>query len=60
MLKVKDQMGILTPRIKDWWCSSRYNAPFRCQLKISSKSTPKLNTSDLTENTPSNATSGAM
>jgi hypothetical protein len=37
-----------------------YIAPLRWPLRISSTSTPKLNTSDFTEKTPSIAYSGAM
>jgi hypothetical protein len=41
-------------------CSSRYSAPFRFPPRISISSTPKLNTSDFTEKTPSMTNSGAM
>lgn len=51
---------VCTSWMRDCWCSSRYNAPFRCPLKISRRRTPKLNTSDFTEKAPSKANSGAM
>lgn len=61
VLLTNDQViDIRTPRMSDWSCSSRYSAPFLCPLRISRRSTPKLKTSDFTENTPSNASSGAM